>query len=97
MLRRALIRDLEEKIEEVEDGLKNRQNESVTASRESAEEEQFLDVAELKDGIEVVGDELTRRKKAVGTTSREDVSEEEFVDLIESTYGHVRRHRAPTS
>ena len=97
LLRRALVRDLEEKIEEAEDGLRRRQNESVTASSESVDEETFFDVLELKDETEVVGDGLTRRKQAVNTTSGEGASETQFFDAFESAYRHARRHRASTS
>ena len=69
LLRGDLIRDLKEKIGETEDGLKRRQNESVTASSESVDEENFFGVSELKDEIEVVRGELTRRKEAVGIKS----------------------------
>ena len=95
MLRRALVRDLKDRIEEVEDGLKRRQNESVTVSSESVEEGNFFDVSELKDETEVVGEGLTRRKEAVVTRSGEGESEQEFVAILESAYRHARRYRAP--
>lgn len=54
VLRRALVRDLEDRIQGVEDGLTRRRNESVIRSSQSAEEG-FFDVSELKDEIEVLG------------------------------------------
>lgn len=95
MLRRALVRDLEDKIGEVEDGLKRRQDESGTVISESVEEEIFFDVAKSKDEIEVVGNRLLRGKEAVNRTSGEGESEEEFLNVFESTHRHARRHGVP--
>lgn len=94
MLRRALVRDLEDKIEEVEDGLKRRRSESVIVSSESVDEN-FFDVSKLKDETEVVGEGLTRRKEAVDTGSGDNESEQELVDVLESAYRHARIYRAP--
>lgn len=94
VLRRALVRDLEDRIQRVEDGLTRRRNESVIGSSESAEEG-FFDVSELKDEIEVLGDRLTRRKEAVDTRKGENEGEQEFVGVLESAYRNARRPRAP--